>query len=133
LKTAARQIITDMDARAGPIGRQDVADLAAAVEVAICDTLLDRTANAIRWFRERHTDGTSLVAAGGVAANRRLRAGLAALAAAAGLNFVAPPADLCTDNGAMIAWAGIERLRLGLVDRLDAPVRPRWPLDERAS
>jgi N6-L-threonylcarbamoyladenine synthase len=133
LKTAARQIITDMDARAGPIGPQDVADLAAGVEAAICDTLLDRTANAIRWFRERHPDGASLVAAGGVAANSRLRTSLAALAAAAGLNFVAPPAALCTDNGAMIAWAGIERLRLGLIDGLDAPVRPRWPLDERAS
>ena len=129
LKTAVRQIVADIDARAGVLGSQDIADLAAAVELAICDTLLDRTANAIGWFRRRFPEGASLVAAGGVAANQRLREGLAALAAASGLGFVAPPAGLCTDNGAMIAWAGLERLRLGLKDGLDAPVRPRWPLD----
>ncbi len=133
LKTAVRQIAADLDARAGPMGPHDVADLAAAVERAICDTLLDRTANAVAWFRRHHPDGTSLVAAGGVAANCRLRARLAALAADAGLAFVAPPPALCTDNGAMIAWAGLERLRLGLSDGLDAPVRPRWPLDDEAA
>jgi N6-L-threonylcarbamoyladenine synthase len=74
----------------------------------------------------------SLVAAGGVAANALLRAHLAALAGDAGLAFVAPAPALCTDNGAMIAWAGVERLRLGLADPLDAPVRPRWPLDPKA-
>jgi N6-L-threonylcarbamoyladenine synthase len=131
LKTAVRQIAADMDARAGPLGPQDIADLAAAVELAICDTLVDRTANATTWFRRNHPEGTSLVAAGGVAANLRLRDRLADLAASAGLAFVAPPPDLCTDNGAMIAWAGLERLRLGLTDGLDAPVRPRWPLDEQ--
>src|SRR5437588_132874 len=68
LKTAVRQIVADMDARAGPLGPQDIADLAASVELAICDTLLDRTANAISWFRRHHPEGTSLVAAGGVAA-----------------------------------------------------------------
>jgi N6-L-threonylcarbamoyladenine synthase len=129
LKTAVRHIVADMDARAGPLGRQDVADLAASVELAICDTLIDRTRNAVQWFRRHHPEGASLVAAGGVAANLRLRARLAALAASAGLEFVAPPVALCTDNGAMIAWAGLERLRLGLTDGLDAPVRPRWPLD----
>jgi len=71
----------------------------------------------------------SLVVPGGVAANQRLRDRLMALAAAAGLGFVAPPPALCTDNRAMVAWAGLERLRLGLTDPLDAPVRPRWPLD----
>ena len=118
--------------RAGPLGPQDVADLAASVELAICDTLIDRTRNALAWFRRHHPEGKSLVAAGGVAANLRLRTSLAALAASAGLEFVAPPVALCTDNGAMIAWAGLERLRLGLTDGLDAPVRPRWPLDETA-
>jgi tRNA N6-adenosine threonylcarbamoyltransferase len=132
LKTAVRQIAADMDARAGPLGPQDIADLAASVELAICDTLIDRTANALAWFRRHYPEGRSLVAAGGVAANLRLRDRLAALAATAGLAFVAPPPDLCTDNGAMIAWAGLERLRLGLVDGLDAPVRPRWPLDSAA-
>jgi N6-L-threonylcarbamoyladenine synthase len=132
LKTAVRHIVADMDARAGPLGPQDVADLAASVELAICDTLLDRTRNAVQWFRRHHPEGISLVAAGGVAANLRLRGRLAALAASAGLEFVAPPVALCTDNGAMIAWAGLERLRLGLTDGFDAPVRPRWPLDEAA-
>jgi N6-L-threonylcarbamoyladenine synthase len=129
LKTAVRHIVADMDARAGPLGPQDVADLAASVELAICDTLVDRTANALAWFRRHHPEGISLVAAGGVAANARLRHRLGELAASAGLAFVAAPPDLCTDNGAMIAWAGLERLRLGLVDGLDAPVHPRWPLD----
>jgi N6-L-threonylcarbamoyladenine synthase len=133
LKTAVRQIAADLDARAGPLGPQDIADLAAAVELAICDALVDRTANAVHWFRQHHPEGSRLVAAGGVAANRRLRTRLAALAADAGLVFVAPPPELCTDNGAMIAWAGLERLRLGLVDGLDAPVRPRWPLDGGAN
>ena len=128
LKTAVRQLIADR----GPFGPQETADLAAAIELAICDSLVDRTANAVAWFRRRHPQGTSLVAAGGVAANLRLRDRLAALAESAGLAFVAPPVALCTDNGAMIAWAGLERLRLGLVDRLDAPVRPRWPLDDAA-
>jgi N6-L-threonylcarbamoyladenine synthase len=129
LKTAVRHIVADMDARAGPIGPQDVCDLAASVEAAICDTLVDRTANAIGWFRREYPQGKALVAAGGVAANAVLRRRLAELATAAGLDFVAPPPVLCTDNGAMVAWAGLERLRLGLGDGLEAPVRPRWPLD----
>ena len=129
LKTAVRQIIADRP----PRGAADVADLAAAIELAICDTLIDRTANAMAWFRRHCPAGTTLVAAGGVAANSRLRQRLAGLAAAAGLDFVAPPPALCTDNGAMIAWAGLERLRLGLTDGLDMPVRPRWPLDAEGS
>jgi N6-L-threonylcarbamoyladenine synthase len=128
LKTAIRERILASDA-ADP---GTVADLAAAIELAICDTLVDRTAIALRRFRAQHPDGSALVAAGGVAANARLRARLAALAGDAGLAFVAPPPALCTDNGAMIAWAGIERLHLGLADPLDAPVRPRWPLDPDA-
>ncbi len=90
------------------------ADLAASVEAAICDTLADRTANAIAWFRREYPRGQALVAAGGVAANTALRRRLEELAEAAGLDFVAPPPALCTDNGAMVAWAGLERLRLGL-------------------
>jgi N6-L-threonylcarbamoyladenine synthase len=128
LKTAIRERVL----AAGAGDRQTVADLAAAIELAICDALVDRTAVALRRFRAEHPNGTSLVAAGGVAANARLRAQLAALAGDAGLAFVAPPPALCTDNGAMIAWAGIERLRLGCSDPLDAPVRPRWPLDADA-
>jgi N6-L-threonylcarbamoyladenine synthase len=125
LKTAVRERIESVDTR----DNETIADLAASIEAAICDCLVDRTARAVRWFRGHYPRGTSLVAAGGVAANARLRARLAGLAADTGLDFVAPPPALCTDNGAMIAWAGVERLRLGLVDPLDAPVRPRWPLD----
>jgi N6-L-threonylcarbamoyladenine synthase len=75
---------------------------------------------------------TALVVAGGVAANRALRARLEAVAAAGGLGLVAPPARLCTDNAAMVAWAGIERLQRGLSDGLDFAPRPRWPLDPGA-
>jgi N6-L-threonylcarbamoyladenine synthase len=128
LKTAVRQII----AECGPLDAQGRADAAASVELAICDALVDRTANAVAWFHRRHPHGTTLVAAGGVAANGQLRRRLSALAEEAGLRFLAPPVDLCTDNGAMIAWAGLERLRLGLIDSLDAPLRPRWPLDAAA-
>jgi N6-L-threonylcarbamoyladenine synthase len=125
LKTAIRDAVGALDAN----DKAAIGDLAAAIELAICDCLVDRTAHAVRWFRAHHPRGTTLVAAGGVAANARLRARLVALAADSGLDFIAPPPALCTDNGAMIAWAGAERLRLGLSDSLDAPVRPRWPLD----
>jgi N6-L-threonylcarbamoyladenine synthase len=128
LKTAVRQITAER----GALDQRDQADLAASVELAICEALVDRTANAIAWFRRRHPAGESLVVAGGVAANGHLRRHLAALAENAGFRFFAPPPKLCTDNGAMIAWAGLERLRLGLVDRLDAALRPRWPLDKAA-
>jgi N6-L-threonylcarbamoyladenine synthase len=73
-----------------------------------------------------------LVVAGGVAANKRLRAGLDTLVTTRGYSLHIPPAALCTDNGAMIAWAGAERLARGSVDGLDAPARPRWPLDAHA-
>ena len=129
LKTAVRQIVLEHDG----LTSRDQADLAAAIELAICDALVDRTANAIHTFRRLHPKGNTLVAAGGVAANVQLRRRLALLAESAALHFIAPPQALCTDNGAMIAWAGIERLRLGLVDGLDAPPRPRWPLDSSAS
>jgi N6-L-threonylcarbamoyladenine synthase len=125
LKTAVRHLI----AKGGGPDCRDTADLSASVQLAICDSLIDRTANAVDWFRRRHPEGTTLVAAGGVAANDHLRGRLAALAEGAGLRFVAPPPALCTDNAAMIAWAGIERLLLGLVDDLDVAPQPRWPLD----
>jgi N6-L-threonylcarbamoyladenine synthase len=128
LKTAVRQITS----ASGSLGPRDQADLAASVELAICDAVTDRTANAVAWFRGKYPNGKSLVVGGGVAANKRLRTRLTSLADDTGLRFVAPPPALCTDNGAIIAWAGIERLRLGLVDGLDAPLRPRWPLDTDA-
>ncbi len=96
------------------------------------DALADRTGNAIRAFRTRYPGADNLVVAGGVAANGTLRARLAELAAREDMRLTAPPLPLCTDNGAMIAWAGIERLRLGLTDPLDFRPRPRWPLDPDA-
>ncbi len=128
LKTAMRERVE----AASPLAPGDIADLAAAVERAIAEALADRTRHAITWFTRHYPEGKALVVAGGVAANGRLRRRLSALAAEGGLAFVAPPPALCTDNGAMIAWAGLERLRLGLTDGLDAPVRPRWPLDPAA-
>lgn len=110
-----------------------IADLSASFQAAAADVLVDRTLRAAATFRAQHPGGTTLVVAGGVAANRYLRGRLAAAAADAGLRLVAPPQRLCTDNAAMIAWAGIERLQLGLIDRLDAAARPRWPLDANAS
>jgi tRNA N6-adenosine threonylcarbamoyltransferase len=128
LKTAVRRLASEH----APLTRQDQNDLAAAIEEAICDALCDRTANAIAWFLVNCPQGRTLVAAGGVAANARLRRRLADVAAVGGLDFVAPPPSLCTDNAAMVAWAGLERLRLGLVDDLAAAPRPRWPLDTAA-
>ena len=133
LKTALRQAVAAQADGEGRLAASDVADLAAALQAAIGDSLVDRTANAIALFRQRWPKGKSLVVAGGVAANAALRRRLAELAAEAGLSFLAPPPALCTDNGAMIAWTGIERLRLGLVDGLDFAPRPRWPLDPDAA
>jgi N6-L-threonylcarbamoyladenine synthase len=111
-----------------PLAERDVADLCASFQAAVVDVVVDRARVALRAFSNAAGRPTALVAAGGVAANGAIRRALAALAGEAGLGFVAPPLPLCGDNGAMIAWAGLERLRLGLVDDLTAPARPRWPL-----
>jgi N6-L-threonylcarbamoyladenine synthase len=114
--------------RAHATGKYSVADLAASFQAAAVDCLVDRTAKAMA----RMPEANALVVAGGVASNTAVRTALAGLTARQGLKFVAPPSWLCTDNAAMIAWAGAERLALGLVDGLDAPARPRWPLDPAA-
>jgi tRNA N6-adenosine threonylcarbamoyltransferase len=129
LKTALRRRV---EAEGAPTDRFR-ADAAASLQAAIGDCLADRTRQAMALFRASHAAGRTLVVAGGVAANAALRAQLAGLAAREGFGFVAPPPPLCTDNGAMIAWAGIERLKLGLIDGLDFAPRPRWPLDPSAA
>ncbi|TVR10626.1 MAG: tRNA (adenosine(37)-N6)-threonylcarbamoyltransferase complex transferase subunit TsaD [Salinarimonadaceae bacterium] len=116
--------------RIAPLSEQDVADLCAGFQSAVTDTVVDRTRVALRTFGDLAERPTALVAAGGVAANQTMRRGLQRLATEVGLKLVAPPVELCGDNGAMIAWAGIERLQLGLIDDLAAPARARWPLEE---
>ncbi|HYB11600.1 MAG TPA: tRNA (adenosine(37)-N6)-threonylcarbamoyltransferase complex transferase subunit TsaD [Alphaproteobacteria bacterium] len=132
LKTAVRMAIESRLTGSAELDRQDVADLAASFQAAIADVLADRTAKALKTFRHHHADANTLVVAGGVAANRTLRHRLERVAGEAGFRFLAPPPRLCTDNAAMIAWAGVERLKLGLIDRLDFAPRPRWPLDPDA-
>jgi N6-L-threonylcarbamoyladenine synthase len=115
--------------RAKESGQYRAADIAASFQQAAIDCLLDRSRRAI----DHMGDVSALVVAGGVAANTRVRAALEQLAKGRGLRFVAPPLELCTDNAAMIAWAGLERLAAGATgDPLDISARPRWPLDERA-
>jgi N6-L-threonylcarbamoyladenine synthase len=116
--------------RIAPLTQTDIADLCASFQAAIVDIVVDRTRVALRRFGDVAGHPTALVVAGGVAANRAVRGAFERLAAEAGLRLVAPPLELCGDNGAIIAWAGIERLRLGLVDGLDAAARARWPLGE---
>ena len=130
LKTAVRQTIAGLGV-SGP-DRQAVADLAASFQAAVADVLSDRAAHALATFRARYPAGESFVVAGGVAANEALRRRLEAVAGAHGYRFLAPPQRLCTDNGAMIAWAGIERLERGLITPLDFAPQPRWPLDPAA-
>jgi len=113
--------------RAAAAGTHRAADIAASFQQAVVDCLVDRTRLALA-----RSDAPTLVVAGGVAANGAVRAALQQLAERHGRTFTSPPGWLCTDNAAMIAWAGAERLAAGLNDGLDAPARARWPLDAAA-
>jgi N6-L-threonylcarbamoyladenine synthase len=110
------------------VGQYSPEDIAASFQAAVVDCLIDRTTKALRTSH----GATALVVAGGVAANTAVRTALQGLASAHGLRFVAPPLWLCTDNAAMIGWAGAERFAAGLTDPLDVAARPRWPLDPNA-
>ena len=128
LKTAVLRARDAAVAAHGGLRRADRADICAAFQRAVADVLSEKTRRALA----AHPVPT-LAVAGGVAANATIRAGLDAVARQAGVAFVAPPLALCTDNGAMIAWAGIERFRLGHRDGMDLAARPRWPLDRSAA
>ncbi|MFA4994354.1 MAG: tRNA (adenosine(37)-N6)-threonylcarbamoyltransferase complex transferase subunit TsaD [Bdellovibrionales bacterium] len=144
LKTAVRTLIDSYSppleggARGGVGVRQEngslplsyVSDMAASLQAAIADSIADRARHAFGLLAEEGQPVTAFVAAGGVAANQALRARLKDIAEENGVPFAAPPTKLCTDNGVMVAWAGLERFRLGLTDKLDVCARPRWPLEE---
>ncbi len=123
LKTAVAQRIASLPS---PLPKQEAADIAAGFQRAVAEVLADRAGHAMAMMPEAQL----LVVAGGVAANGTVRAALSGAAAARGVALAAPPVRLCTDNAVMVAWAGIERLRLGLADALDVAPRPRWPLAE---
>jgi len=125
LKTATRQIAQTqfLDARCK-------ADLAAGFQAAVVDVLIDRSRSAMHRYLEEFRSGKRFVVAGGVAANRRIRDALVALCREEGFDPKFAPPALCTDNAAMVAWAGVERLALGWLDGLDAAPRARWPLQE---
>ena len=133
LKTAVRQAASAI----APLSGQDVADICAGFQQAVVETIAERLGRSIARFRRACPEiaTPALVVAGGVAANRAIRESLEALCARHGMRLVAPPPALCADNAAMIAWAGIERLRAGLAapGALAAAPRSRWPLDEAAS
>ena len=131
LKTAVKKQIRTIGEE--NMTAEDVDDLSASFQHAAAAVVADRCTNALKMFRDHPDQGATLVVAGGVAANKALRERLAGLAEVENITLTVPPASLCTDNGAMIGWAGLERLRLGLIDDLDFKPRPRWPLDPDAA
>ena len=136
LKTAVRKIIEsyspDNNIEHAILRKQDVADICASFQKAATESLVHKLQKAIVTFRTKYPQGNDLVVSGGVAANTYLRNRLKQLAETEGLTFSAPPIRFCTDNGVMIAWAGMERALKGMYDDLDFKPRPRWPLDADA-
>jgi N6-L-threonylcarbamoyladenine synthase len=128
LKTAVRTEAS----RLTSLEDQDISDLCASFQAAVMESTADRLSVGLRLFHEQFGAPHALVAAGGVAANQAIRGALQDVAAKAQTTLIIPPPELCTDNGAMIAWAGAERLALGMIDAMDAPPRARWGLDENA-
>ncbi|MFC4626535.1 tRNA (adenosine(37)-N6)-threonylcarbamoyltransferase complex transferase subunit TsaD [Daeguia caeni] len=131
LKTAVRQTASELV----PLSDQDVADICASFQEAVADTLRDRVGRSLDRFSAEFPDcpTPALIVAGGVAANKTLRAALEELCAKRGFRFIAPPLNLCTDNAAMIAWAGAERAGSSEPDPLSLAPRSRWPLDEKSA
>jgi N6-L-threonylcarbamoyladenine synthase len=127
LKTAVAREVAKHPPGALPMA--EAADIAASFQRAVAEVIADRAAHAMAIMRARNPAARLLVVAGGVAANTAIRMALTRQAEASGFTMVAPPVRLCTDNAVMVAWAGLERLRLGWTDDLDFAPRPRWPLD----
>jgi N6-L-threonylcarbamoyladenine synthase len=115
-----------------PMEPQDIRDLCASFQAAVLESTTDRLSVGLRLFHDQFGPPRALVAAGGVAANQAIRGALQDVAAQAQTTLIIPPPALCTDNGAMIAWAGAERLPMGLTDAMDAAPRARWLLDQNA-
>lgn len=132
LKTAVLRARDAVMAEAGGLRVQDRRDLCAGFQAAVGDVLAEKTRRALGAYLELSPPVPVCAVAGGVAANQALRGKLLAVCAAMGVRFLAPPLRLCTDNAAMIAWAGIERFRAGVGDASDLVARPRWPLDATA-
>ncbi|MFD2172969.1 tRNA (adenosine(37)-N6)-threonylcarbamoyltransferase complex transferase subunit TsaD [Rhodobacter lacus] len=132
LKTALLRARDAEVAAHGGLYRQTRADLCAAFQQAVADVLADKTRRALKAYLAEAPEGPALAVAGGVAANRQIRSSLEAVCAETGVRFTAPPLKLCTDNAAMIAFAGIERFRAGTATAADLVARPRWPLDQTA-
>jgi N6-L-threonylcarbamoyladenine synthase len=124
LKSAVRREVDKL----GTLDAQTASDICAGFQAAVVECITDRTIKQLK----AHPDLKSLVVAGGVAANTPIRHALETVAAEFNVRFIAPPQWLCTDNAAMIAWAGVERFKLGLIDDLTVLARPRWPLDPDA-
>ena len=125
LKTAVLRARDALISAQGGITVQDRRDLCAGFQTAVADVLAEKSKRALA----QSPPVTAVAVAGGVAANKAIRARLETVCASAGVQFLAPPLALCTDNAAMIAWAGIERFRNGARDGMDLAARPRWPLD----
>lgn len=132
LKTALLRERDRLVAEHGGLFRKDRADLCAGFQAAVRDVLVEKSRRALAEYLDLSPDTPTLAVAGGVAANKTLRGALETTCSDHNTAFLAPPLHLCTDNAAMIAWAGIERFRAGLVDGMDLSARPRWPLDRSA-
>ena len=132
LKTAILRARDGVVAEKGGLTRQDRADLCASFQAAVVDVLAEKTRRALQAYLANQPAAPLLAVAGGVAANNAIRAALQQVCAQADVAFLAPPLALCTDNAAMIAYAGIERFRLGQYDTMALAARPRWPLDQHS-
>ena len=132
LKTAILRARDGVVAEKGGLTCQDRADLCASFQAAVVDVLAEKTRRALQAYLANQPAAPLLAVAGGVAANSAIRAALQQVCAQADVSFLAPPLALCTDNAAMIAYAGIERFRLGQHDSMALAARPRWPLDQHS-